>query len=311
VSVDSYRQLRQAAHAYADAGWHVFPLRHLTKRPAVPDHPAHRCNLTAPACAAAGTHVGWEAAATTDHDQIDTWWSHWCYGIGIATGPSGLVVIDLDTPNHPDGPHGADVLDALAADAGQPVPATHTVTTPSGGRHLYYTAPARPEGAAPGPALGNTAGRLGPRIDTRAAGGYVVAPPTTLPGGPYTVARSASPVELPHWLNRRLTPPRPRPAPGPPADRPSCAPGPSCEDEEKPSFRANRPAWKSRTPPSRVPATQPWGPRQRWVDMADSECPDQPNNEPHGGEAHHQPSQPLRGLPTGRAWECRKDCVRG
>ncbi|MGI5516009.1 bifunctional DNA primase/polymerase [Streptomyces sp. CA-106131] len=51
-----------------------------------------------------------------------------------------------------------------ASEAAQRSPARR-----SGGFHLYFAAP-------PGVRLGNTAGRLGKRIDTRAWGGHVVAP---------------------------------------------------------------------------------------------------------------------------------------
>jgi hypothetical protein len=179
--------------------------------PPSPNHPAHRCDHTHPECRHG--HAGWEDLATVDPDQILRWWHTTPYGIGIATGPSGLVVIDLDTPKTTgtDQPGAVALLD-LAATAHSPIPRTFTVATASGGRHLYYTAPT-------GSALGNTAGRLGTNIDTRAAGGYVVAPPTRLAdGGRYTVTNPDTPVELPAWLRHRLTTPN-RP-PVPPARRP-------------------------------------------------------------------------------------------
>src|SRR5215217_6945144 len=46
---------------------------------------------------------------------------------------------------------GRDVLDQLAADADQAMPRTWTVSTPSGGQHLYYRQP-------DGTELGSTAG---------------------------------------------------------------------------------------------------------------------------------------------------------
>ena len=58
----------------------------------------------------------------------------------------------------------------LAAEAGEPIPTTYTVATPSGsGLHLYFRQPAQ------GPLLRNTQGRLGWCIDTRGEGGFVVA----------------------------------------------------------------------------------------------------------------------------------------
>jgi hypothetical protein len=220
--------LLRAALGYAAAGWHVIPLRPGGKRPAFPDHPAEACRLRDPRCARAGAHVGWQQRATTDPDRITRAWSRpglggW-FGIGIACGPSRLVVIDLDVPK-PDLPPadrerlgerlagygltlsatGGDVLTVVVARAGRQLPATYTVGTPSGGRHLYYAAP-------PGLQVGNTARSLGPLIDTRAVGGQVVAPPTRLPAGGYRVADPTPAAPLPAWLATTLTP-APRPAP--------------------------------------------------------------------------------------------------
>ncbi|MER7272062.1 bifunctional DNA primase/polymerase, partial [Micromonospora carbonacea] len=102
--------LLAAAIAYAERGWHVFPLRPDTrtadeddaKRPAFPSRcTADRCDLTDPRCKMAGRHVGWEERATTEPARIRRAWSARPYGVGIACGPSGLVVVDLDVPKHP------------------------------------------------------------------------------------------------------------------------------------------------------------------------------------------------------------------
>lgn len=135
-------------------------------------------------------------------------WSHKPYNIGLATGPAGLVVVDLDMPkadSSRDAPGGADNLLALCERAAQAVPATLTVRTPSGGTHLYFTAP-------DGIRLGNTAGKLAPLIDTRAHGGYVVAPGSTTAAGTYQITDDSPPAELPAWLLALLQPsaaPRP------------------------------------------------------------------------------------------------------
>ena len=92
-------------------------------------------------CARAGEHLGWEPRATVDPDRIRRAWSRVPYDIGIACGPSGLLVLDLDRPK-PDTvwpeqwqvPGIADVFAALCLDAGQPLPVdTYTVTTGRGG----------------------------------------------------------------------------------------------------------------------------------------------------------------------------------
>lgn len=76
---------------------------------------------------------------------------------------------------------------------------TFAVRTPSRGWHLYYSAPA-------GAALRNTQGVLGWKIDTRAWGGYVVAPGSRVPSGTYELIIDRDPAELPGWLHQALTP---------------------------------------------------------------------------------------------------------
>lgn len=167
--------LRDWALHLAARGWAVFPLRPGTKQPAI---------------------RAWETRASTDPDRITRCWHAGGFGIGVACGPSGLVVLDLD-PAPDGGPDGAARLAALAAGRGVELAATFTVTTPRGGTHRYYRRPA-------GVALRNTAGTLAPAIDTRAAGGYVVAPGTVLPIGGYELLDDTEPPDLPGWLVQAL-----------------------------------------------------------------------------------------------------------
>ncbi|MER5504168.1 bifunctional DNA primase/polymerase [Streptomyces sp. NPDC002766] len=193
----------------ASRGWHVFPVIPGDKRPAVRD---------------------WETRATTDRERITRCWTHAPYNVGIATGPSGLVVVDLDVPKGPDDTppaawaqpdihDGVGVLFALRERHGadeplvacephngfrELLPAAHIVKTYSGGTHLYYAAP-------DGEELRNTAGKLGWKVDTRAAGGYVVGAGSIVNGRPYTTVHDAPVPPLPNWLTALL-----RPAPLPP-----------------------------------------------------------------------------------------------
>lgn len=186
------------AHAVAAAerGWHVLPLRPRDKRPA--GHPERSCPGTG---RCTGSHRTPEQRATTTPDLIAAAWTHAPYNIGIATGPSGLLVVDLDMlkPTDEEGtPDGVTAFEALCERAGQPVPTTYRVRTARGGQHLYFT---QPDGIR----LGNTAGRLGKHIDTRGWGGYVVAPGSSTPDGAYTVIDSISPIPLPGWVAEALT----------------------------------------------------------------------------------------------------------
>jgi hypothetical protein len=185
-----------AALAAAEHGWHVFPVRPGDKRPAVSD---------------------WENRATVDPARIERCWTSGPYNIGIACGPSGLAVVDLDTPKpgndtpperwRVDGVHdGADVF-ALVCErdgAGDWPVDTYTVDTPRGGTHLYY---AHPDAE---PLLRNTSGDagngLGWLIDTRAHGGYVLGAGSVVNGRPYAVAHDTGVMPLPGWLAARLAP---------------------------------------------------------------------------------------------------------
>lgn len=172
------------AQIAAERGWRVFPL--------APGRKVPRRQLT-----------DWEAKATSDPDRIESWWArHRSDNVGIATGPSGLVVVDLDTPKPGDDPDlvGEKLFLQLAAASGERMATTWMVFTPSGGLHLYYRAPEVPR-------LRNTAGRIGPRIDTRARGGYVVAAGSVVDGRQYRAGPITDPAELPAWLAERLTPP--------------------------------------------------------------------------------------------------------
>jgi hypothetical protein len=189
----STQQLLTWALGLAERGWRVFPLVPGSKRPAI---------------------RAWEQRATTDPERITRCWNHAPYNIGLVTGPSGLVVVDLDTPDEgeaaPDGwsmvgiSSGVDVLAHLATRAGASLPETYTVTTPSGGTHLYFRAPTTVD-------LRNTAGELGWLVDTRAHGGYVVAPGSITPRGGYELHDDSDPADLPGWLLQALTP-KPREA---------------------------------------------------------------------------------------------------
>ncbi|PRY36266.1 bifunctional DNA primase/polymerase [Umezawaea tangerina] len=196
-------------------GWHVFPVHPESKRP-----PAFHGQTSCPHTGiCATTHQGWEQRAVADPDLVRWIWGSTRYGgcnVGVACGPSNLVLVDLDVPRSPteqpkDGSRrgepvrtGADTFRSVCAQAGQPVPlGTLTGATPSGGTHLFYRAPQ-------GVQLGNTQNErgngLGWKIDTRGHGGYAMAPGSTTPDGPYRITRELPMLDLPTWLVHRLAP---------------------------------------------------------------------------------------------------------
>ncbi|MFE3492851.1 bifunctional DNA primase/polymerase [Streptomyces sp. NPDC059175] len=203
---DPYPALLPAALDAAARGWPVHPLRPGTKRPAL--HGEAACTRRG---YCTNGHIKWEQRATTDPERIACCWAVAAFNVGIATGPAGLVVIDLDMPKQKgkgssDTPCGVRTFQALCERAGGTVPVTRTVRTARGGMHLYFQAPDTMR-------LHNTQEALGPNIDTRAWGGYVVAPGSITPDGTYQVTADVPVAPLPAWLLDALTP---APAPATP-----------------------------------------------------------------------------------------------
>ncbi len=104
------------------------------------------------------------AVATSDADQIREWWTtnpRW--NIGIACTANRLAVIDID------GPAGVEWI----KDHHLPMPTTWTATT-GRGHHYYYR---WPEGET------IRTCQIAPKLEIRAAGAYVIAPPSIHPDG--------------------------------------------------------------------------------------------------------------------------------
>ncbi|MBC3189460.1 bifunctional DNA primase/polymerase [Pseudonocardia sp. C8] len=202
-------RLRRVALDAAAAGLYVFPVQPGGKLPAVPRHSAERCRRRG-ICAEG--HQGWEQRATRDRAQICRWWSgdeSARFNVGIACGPSGIVVIDLDTSTEPvadwgGATTGREVLDQLAARHGETLTDTYSVRTPTDGEHVYYR---MPEGLQLRNTHGGHGHSLGPLIDTRAGGGFVVGAGSVRPEGAYLVAEHGQIAALPAWLATLLTPP--------------------------------------------------------------------------------------------------------
>ncbi|MBC3191681.1 bifunctional DNA primase/polymerase [Pseudonocardia sp. C8] len=196
--------MRHAAVAASRAGLFVFPLRTLTKVPVF--HGETNCRGRG---ICSDGHRSWEQRATSDPDRVCRWWSREPFNVGIACGPSRLLVLDLDTSDGHGGglaaPSGLDALAALANDRGETVSGTYTVLTPTGGQHRYFRLPGGAE-------LRNTQGALAPRIDTRGGGGYVVGAGSALPGGRYSVVVPPPIAMLPEWIRRLLSQPARQPA---------------------------------------------------------------------------------------------------
>jgi hypothetical protein len=119
--------------------------------------------------------------------------------IGIPTGEaSGFFVLDLDCKN------GAQGLEWLAAHEAR-LPQTRRHRTRSGGVHLLFAMPA-------GRAIRNSASKVGPGVDVRGSGGYIIAPPSD----GYDVVDACTIAEAPAWLLDLIDPPAAQAQPIPP-----------------------------------------------------------------------------------------------
>jgi hypothetical protein len=133
----------ETALFYAERGWHVFPCLAGLKTPA--------------------TQHGWHDA-TTDPDRIRAWWqANPNYNIAIATGPSGLFVVDID----PGAEEAWEELVSSDTNLALALSLTYAVQTPRGGWHYYFAGEGK-----------SSASKLLKNVDTRGIGGYVLAPPS-------------------------------------------------------------------------------------------------------------------------------------
>lgn len=176
-----------AAIAYAEGGWAIFPLHHPTA--------IGRCSCSDRNCQNQGKHPRTRhgsADATTDTTTVAAWWSRWpTANIGL-TMTNGVFVIDID-------PHkgGEDTWTELTANGGQIWTRTTLSGRGDGSRHLWLRHPGI-----------TMRGSLGVGIEVkRIATEYVVAPPSihaaTLQ--PYRWADPATPIALPPtWLVSEL-----------------------------------------------------------------------------------------------------------
>jgi len=186
---------------YAALGLAVLPLH----RPIDRGGPL-RCSCGRGGCSSPAKHpVGWLTPrglldASRDPGVLAAWFERDAWNIGIATGAaSDIVVLDIDPRHGGDGS-----LAALEADHGA-LPPTWRFLTGGGGEHILFR--------HPGGTVKNSAGKIGPGIDVRGDGGYIVAPPSVHIGSrPYAISVDHHPDDvpltaLPDWLLARIAEP--------------------------------------------------------------------------------------------------------
>jgi Bifunctional DNA primase/polymerase, N-terminal/Primase C terminal 2 (PriCT-2) len=129
--------------------------------------------------------------ATKDETTIRQWWTQWPKAlIGVPMGgASGILCVDLDRK---DGVDGIATWDAWVEQSGG-CPETRTHRTPSTGKHVLFK---HRDGIRNIPL-----GKLGPGIEIKAEGGYIIVPPSRMSDGKaYTVECDVLPAEMPQWL---------------------------------------------------------------------------------------------------------------
>lgn len=169
----------------AELGFAVFPIFDVTGEPG-----RRLCGCGNPDCRDAGKHpVGFLAKrglkdATRRPEVIIRWWRARAWNVGIATG-GPAIVLDVD-PRH----GGDESLAQLEAKHGA-LPITWRAFTGGGGEHVYLA-------PAAGMQIPNSANKIGPGLDIRGTGGYVVAPPSRhISGGEYAWNVDGHPDEVP------------------------------------------------------------------------------------------------------------------
>jgi hypothetical protein len=172
-------RLQDAAWSYAQNGWRILPLHHLTFNAT--------CSCHHKQCLQPGQHLCYVqdvAEASIDPTTIAKWWEEDPQiNIGLATG-NGLLVLELDRHCFPSVDHFRQQY---------AVPETAIVRTEYGNWQLYFT-------YNRALTLHTTSDKIGPGIRTYGEGSYVVAPPSQLAAGPYYWQNSAPPVRLPAVL---------------------------------------------------------------------------------------------------------------
>jgi hypothetical protein len=171
--------LEEALH-YESMGLSVIPVHSIRDG---------RCSCGSARCKSPGKHprIAWRSAQSrkmTEEGIRAYWDENPDCNVGIVTGPiSGIMIVDID------GEIGLRSLEEVGMGIDD-LPATPSVKTGGGGIHLYFRYPESGH-------VKTVAGIL-PKVDIRAAGGFVVAPPSRhISGGEYAWVEGRSLEDLP------------------------------------------------------------------------------------------------------------------
>lgn len=183
---------------YAADGWHIFPVQWVQNG---------KCSC-GNECGRVGKHPLTKHGyldATTDRLQLEEWWGRWpAANIGLATGKSGVVALDIDPRNDGD----ASLGELEAKNGG--LPRTRTNLTGGGGQHyIFHVVPGEPPPRSWKPAQG---------VEVVSDTGYIILPPSSHLLGTYRwdVGQPDKPAAAPKWITES-----PKRAPGKKSRSPS------------------------------------------------------------------------------------------
>jgi len=189
--------MRRAALAYARTlGFHVFPVGQNCRQPM--------------------TKHGYRDATRDPRIIIEWWTRHPENNLAVATGvKSGVWVLDIDVKPEANGEASLRKLTSWHGD----LPPTWEARTPSGGRHLFWSAAnGAPASNRVGLKIDDPFSPGGSRsfhgLDVRTDGGSAALAPSRKPKGSYEWIRKPSEVSLaaaPSWLMAIAAPPPPPP----------------------------------------------------------------------------------------------------
>jgi hypothetical protein len=169
-------KLLEAALAYAEQGWPVFPCQ-----------PNGRVTAKGTADKSPLTTNG-VLDATTDPDRIREYWrEHPHANIGFNVGAAGLLALDFDP-----GSSDAEVATAL----GKYDRTNLVAKTPRGGRHEFFALNSG-EYVAP-----DSSGKIAPHVDVRSFNSYVLLAPSETIDGPYFWEKRGEPAFRPDSVIR-------------------------------------------------------------------------------------------------------------
>lgn len=189
------RELSKAASArlYAEYGLYLLPCYTI-----IPDHQNPEqlvCSCDSSQCTSQGKHPLRKFAgkgvddATNDPTVIESIWQQSAdANLAIATGKSGLIVLDFD--NKPDSKTGEGLEYYLSMAVTYPeILDTPIARTGGGGIHLYYKLP-------PGYTGRPSVSKIAKYVDTRSGNSYVIAPPSNhISGAQYQFVKRHSILE--------------------------------------------------------------------------------------------------------------------